>query len=387
MAVKKITILGSTGSIGRSTLEVIVSHPGCFEIVALAGGRNIKLLADHIKRFHPRHVAVYSEKEAAAIKEIFPSPGFEIDYGQEGLKKLAALPENDIVLNALVGAAGLPASLETVKAGKRLALANKESMVIGGPLFEAEVKKSGAKILPVDSEHSAIWQCLNAGKTGEVRRIWLTASGGPFRDRNKETFKDITVEEAMAHPTWKMGKKITIDSATMMNKGLELIEAVWLFSLSPDRIKIVIHPQSIVHSMVEFVDSSIIAQLSYPDMKLPIAYALFWPDRLPSDNGRIDLTQAVQLSFFEPDEEKFPALRLARQAAETGGTAPTVLNAANETAVEGFISGRIRFTAITELVERILVKHDVNMNPTLDDILDCDRQTRRLAVELIGKLT
>jgi 1-deoxy-D-xylulose-5-phosphate reductoisomerase len=387
MAVKKITILGSTGSIGRSTLEVIVSHPGCFEIVALAGGRNIKLLADHIKRFHPRHVAVYSEKEAAAIKEIFPSPGFEIDYGQEGLKKLAALPENDIVLNALVGAAGLSASMETVKAGKRLALANKESMVIGGPLFEAEVKKSGAKILPVDSEHSAIWQCLNAGKTGEVRRIWLTASGGPFRDRNKETFKDITVEEAMAHPTWKMGKKITIDSATMMNKGLELIEAVWLFSLSPDRIKIVIHPQSIVHSMVEFVDSSIIAQLSYPDMKLPIAYALFWPDRLPSDNGRIDLTQAVQLSFFEPDEEKFPALRLARQAAETGGTAPTALNAANETAVEGFISGRIRFTAITELVERILVKHDVNMNPTLDDILDCDRQTRRLAAELIGKLT
>jgi 1-deoxy-D-xylulose-5-phosphate reductoisomerase len=384
---KKISILGSTGSIGRSTLEVIVSHPGCFEIVALAGGRNIKLLADHIKRFHPRHVAVYSEKEAAAIKEIFPSPGFEIDYGQEGLKKLAALPENDIVLNALVGAAGLPASLETVKAGKPLALANKESMVIGGPLFEAEVKRSGAKILPVDSEHSAIWQCLNAGKTAEVRRIWLTASGGPFRDRNKETFRDITVEEAMAHPTWKMGKKITIDSATMMNKGLELIEAVWLFSLSPDRIKIVIHPQSIVHSMVEFVDSSIMAQLSYPDMKLPIAYALFWPDRLPSDNGRIDLTQTAQLSFFEPDEEKFPALRLARQAAETGGTVPAALNAANEVAVEGFISGRIHFTAITELVERILVKHKVNRNPTLDDILDCDRQTRRLAVDLTGKLT
>jgi 1-deoxy-D-xylulose-5-phosphate reductoisomerase len=277
------------------------------------------------------------------------------------------------------------ASLETIKAGKFLALANKESLVVGGPLFEAEVVKSGGKLLPVDSEHSAIWQCLNAGKPVEVRNILLTASGGPFRERDKNTFKDITPEEALAHPTWKMGPKVTIDSATMMNKGLELIEAVWLFSVPPEKIKIVIHPQSIVHSMVEFVDSSIVAQLSSPDMKLPIAYALFWPDRLESDNGQIDLTSAGSLNFYEPDEDKFPALRLARQAAEMGGTAPAVLNAANEVAVEQFLAGNIGFTRITELIEQILVKHNVIDSPGLDDILKSDRHTRDLAIELIGK--
>jgi 1-deoxy-D-xylulose-5-phosphate reductoisomerase len=385
MQTRKLAILGSTGSIGQSALEVVVAHPGSFEVVALSAGRNIDLLADQIRRFRPRLAVVYSEKEAEALAELNPLPGLKISHGQEGLKEASTLPDVDIVLNGLVGAAGLKASLETVRVGKSLALANKESLVVGGPLFEPILTKSGAKILPVDSEHSAIWQCLNAGKSAEVRRILLTASGGPFRDRDKCTFKDITLEQALAHPTWKMGPKITIDSATMMNKGLELIEAVWLFSLPPEQIKIVIHPQSIVHSMVEYVDSSIIAQLSNPDMKLPIAYALFWPERLPSDNGKIDLAAVGQLNFFEPDEEKFPALRLARQAAAMGGTASAVLNAANEIAVENFLNGRIGFDRITELIENILVKHDVITEPSLDDILNCDRETRRQTLELIER--
>jgi 1-deoxy-D-xylulose-5-phosphate reductoisomerase len=385
MKAKKISILGSTGSIGCSALDVIIAHPGKFEIVALTAGRNVKLLAEQIIKFRPRLAVVYSEKEAQELKKLISRPDLEIDCGQDGLKKAASLAENDVVLNGLVGAAGLLASLETIKAGKFLALANKESLVVGGPLFEAEVVKSGGKLLPVDSEHSAIWQCLNAGKPVEVRNILLTASGGPFRERDKNTFKDITPEEALAHPTWKMGPKVTIDSATMMNKGLELIEAVWLFSVPPEKIKIVIHPQSIVHSMVEFVDSSIVAQLSSPDMKLPIAYALFWPDRLESDNGQIDLTSAGSLNFYEPDEDKFPALRLARQAAEMGGTAPAVLNAVNEVAVEQFLAGNIGFTRITELIEQILVKHNVIDSPGLDDILESDRHTRDLAIELIGK--
>lgn len=383
---KKLTILGSTGSIGRSALEVVSSHPGCFEIIALSAGRNIDLLAEQIERFHPRFVVVGSEKEAKELKAKKLSPQPEIEFGQEGLKTAAALPENDIVLNALVGAAGLLASLETVKAGKNLALANKESLVVGGPLFEPELEKSGARIFPVDSEHSAIWQCLAGGREEEVKRIWLTASGGPFRNRDKKSFKDITVEEALNHPTWKMGPKITIDSATMMNKGLEIIEAVWLFSKPVDKIKVVIHPQSIVHSMVEFIDSSIIAQLSNPDMKLPIAYALFWPDRYPSENGCLDITTVGNLEFTEPDEKKFPALRLARQAVEMGGTAPAVLNAANEVAVQQFLDGRISFVGITELIESILVKHKVNRNPGLDDILECDRLVRDQAMEYIGEL-
>jgi 1-deoxy-D-xylulose-5-phosphate reductoisomerase len=385
MKTKKIAILGATGSIGRSALDVVTAHPGCFDVMALSAGRNVDLLCEQIKRFRPRLVVVYSEKEVDALKERNPLPGMDIGYGEDGLKRAATLPEVDIVLNALVGAAGLRASLETVRAGKYLALANKESLVVGGPLFEDIMTESGAKILPVDSEHSAIWQCLKAGKSTEVRRLLLTASGGPFRERDKETFGEITPEEALAHPTWKMGPKISIDSATMMNKGLELIEAVWLFSLPPGQIRIVIHPQSIVHSMVEYVDSSIIAQLSNPDMKLPIAYALFWPDRVPSENGQINLAQAGHLDFFEPDEGKFPALRLARVAAGMGGTAPAALNAANEVAVENFLDGRIAFTRITELIENILVKHNVLASPSLDDILLCDRETRRLTTEMIGK--
>jgi len=381
---KRITILGSTGSIGRSALDVISANPDRFEVVALAAGRNVALLAEQIRSFRPQLVVVQSEADIAGLRSLTPEAGFELAYGQEGLKQAAALNENDIVLNALVGAAGLLASLETVRAGKQLALANKESLVAGGPLFEEEVAKSGARILPVDSEHSAIWQCLNSGKMTEVRSLWLTASGGPFLHRDQATFKDITIDEALAHPTWKMGRKITIDSATMMNKGLELIEAVWLFSVSPQMVRVVIHPQSIVHSMVEFVDSSVIAQMSSPDMRLPITYALFWPDRVPSEYGRLELAQVGSLTFMDPDEDKFPALRLARQAAQAGGTAPAALNAANETAVEQFLSGRIRFTGILELIDHILVKHTVIPRPSLDDIMETDRRVRRQTLELIG---
>lgn len=382
---KKITLLGSTGSIGRSALEVIASNPGCFEVVALAAGRNVQLLREQIRIFHPRLVVVGSEKEVAALKALNPPHNVEILCGQDGLIHAATLPENDVVLNGLVGSLGLMASLETVRAGKNLALANKESLVVGGPLFEKELAASGAAILPVDSEHSAIWQCLKAGEMPEVRQILLTASGGPFRERPKDSFSSITREEALAHPTWKMGPKITIDSATMMNKGLELIEAVWLFSVPPEKVKIVIHPQSIVHSMVEFVDSSIIGQMSSPDMKLPIAYALFWPQRRPSEFGRVDLTRVGRLDFYEPDLDKFPALRLARMAADMGGTAPAVLNAANEVAVAAFLDGRIGFMRITELIENILVKHNVVTLPELDDILDSDRWARRHIEESIGR--
>jgi len=381
---RKIAVLGSTGSIGRAALEVISAHPGRFEISALAAGRNVALLAEQIGKFNPAKVVVYSVVEAEQLQRLDLYPELEILHGQEGLEEVAVDGTNDMVLNAVVGADGLRASLAAVRSGKDLALANKESLVVGGPLFESEVKKSGAKILPIDSEHSAIWQCLKAGREEEVKRIWLTASGGPFRDRPAETFNKITVEEALNHPTWKMGPKITIDSATMVNKGLELIEAVWLFSLPPDRVRIVIHPQSIVHSMVEFIDSSIIAQLSRPDMKLPIAYALFWPDRLESDNGLLDITEAGQLDFLEPDEKKFPALALARLAAEKGGTAPAVFNAANEAAVAAFLEGRIQFTRITELIEKAVVKHIVESSPTLDDILNYDRQVRVETEFLIG---
>ncbi|MDD4052716.1 MAG: 1-deoxy-D-xylulose-5-phosphate reductoisomerase [candidate division Zixibacteria bacterium] len=381
---KRITILGSTGSIGQSALDVIAAHPDRFEVVALGAGRNVDLLLEQIGQFHPQFVIVRSEQELAALKDRVPYPEFEISFGPEGMDQAAGLGENDIVLNALVGAVGLTASLAAIRAGKFLALANKESLVVGGPLFADLMRQGDGRILPVDSEHSAIWQCLKAGRQEEVCRLWLTASGGPFRQRDASTFKDITVEEALAHPTWKMGPKITIDSATMINKGLELIEAVWLFSLPPDRVRIVIHPQSIVHSMVEYIDSAIIAQMSTPDMRLPITYALFWPERVESDFGRIDLTQVGPLEFHEPDEIKFPALRLARQAAESGGTAPAALNAANEVAVELFLSGRITFPGITELIEEILVKHTVMHNPELEDILNCDRETRRLARELAG---
>jgi 1-deoxy-D-xylulose-5-phosphate reductoisomerase len=283
-----------------------------------------------------------------------------------------------MVLNAIVGSVGLHASLQALKSSKDLALANKESLVAGGPLFQPLLEQSGGRVLPIDSEHSAIWQALNCGKREEIKNLILTASGGPFRNLPKDKLADVTVKQALEHPTWDMGPKITIDSATLANKGLEVIEAVMLFSVPVDQIKVVIHPQSIIHSMVEFVDSSILAQLSMPDMRLPITYALFWPDRVDSDYGRVDWNKMKDLTFEEPDLEKFPMLSLAYEAARQGGTAPAIFNAANEVAVKEFLAEHIRYTAIAELVKRTMEQIETRAKPELDDILDADRQAREI---------
>jgi 1-deoxy-D-xylulose-5-phosphate reductoisomerase len=384
---RKVVILGSTGSIGRSTIDVIIDHPGAFDVVALAGYSNVELLAEQCRRLQPKYAAIVDSSKANELEQRLSDQSIEILSGEDDLEKLASLKEADMVVNAVVGAAGLKASLAAVKAGKNLALANKESLVAGGPLFPELIKKSGARILPIDSEHSAVWQALACGNPDEVKRIILTASGGPFRDYPLDKFDTITPEMALNHPTWKMGPKITIDSATMVNKGLEIIEAVALFSFPADKVDVVIHPQSIVHSLVEFVDSSIIAQLSRPDMRLPISYALFWPERVDSAFGRLDFARMRQLNFEEPDFERFPALKLAYQAAESGGTAPAVYNAANEVAVDAFLKGALGFLWITDLIRAALNEVELVAEPTLDDILAADQRARELTTERIGKVT
>lgn len=385
MTPKKIVLLGSTGSIGRSCLKVIGDNPGRFEVKALAVHSNTALLAEQYRAIRPDYVCIADKTHLGSLQQLLKNEPVEILAGEEDLVKLAALNDTDMVVNAVVGAAGMRASLEAVKSGKALALANKESLVCAGPLFPPLMEKSGAKILPIDSEHSAIWQALACGKPEELKRIIITASGGPFRELPKEKFVDITLEQALSHPTWKMGPKITIDSATLVNKGLEVIEAVVLFSVPSEKVKVVIHPQSIIHSMVEYIDSSVIAQLSRPDMKLPIAYALFWPERVESAYGAIDFSQLGPLTFEEPDTAKFRALKIAYDMAATGGTAPAVFNAANEIAVDAFLKSRINFTRITDIIESTVEKLNVVPAPGLTDILEADRNARRTAEELIGK--
>ncbi|MFQ5607837.1 MAG: 1-deoxy-D-xylulose-5-phosphate reductoisomerase, partial [Candidatus Zixiibacteriota bacterium] len=305
---RNIALLGSTGSIGRSTLEVVDDHPGRFNVVALAAYSDVERISSQIKKYKPRFVYLGDPAAHDFLRHELSDSNVEIVTGDEELNRIVSEPDIDLVVNALVGAKGLMASLTAVEKGKYLALANKESLVVGGALFEEACRRTGASILPIDSEHSAIWQCMAAGRDSEVRRLILTASGGPFRTMNKSELSQVTKEAALDHPTWKMGPKVTIDSATLMNKGLELIEAVWLFSIPPEMISIVVHPQSIVHSMVEYVDSSVVAQMSNPDMKLPISYALFWPERVAADYGRIDFTEISSLTFSPPDVEKFPAI-------------------------------------------------------------------------------
>ncbi len=380
---RSLVILGSTGSIGRSTLRVLDEHPGRFDVIALAAYSDVTRIVEQAAKVHPKYIYMGDPVAAEFLQGEPISQECEILTGKENITMLAGLPEVDMVVNALVGAAGLMASLTAVEKGKYLALANKESLVVGGSLFEEIANRTGAHILPIDSEHSAIWQCLSAGKDSEVRRLILTASGGPFRELDKSMFKDVTREDALNHPTWKMGPKVTIDSATMMNKGLELIEAVWLFSIPPEMVSIVVHPQSIVHSMVEYVDSSIVAQMSAPDMKLPINYALFWPERLPSDFGRLDFTELGELTFAKPDVDKFPAINLAYNAAVMGGTAPAVLNAANEVAVDAFLLGRIGFTDITDIIEKTLTSHSLVEKPSLLDIMEADSRSREVAETFI----
>lgn len=379
ISVKNVVVLGSTGSIGRNTLEVLSNFEERFSVFGLSTNTNVKLLEEQIKQFRPRMAVITDEESFQQFPRNYDT---EVLSGIDGLKELCSHPKVNLVINALVGSVGLLPSLKALESGKNLAIANKESLVMAGELLIGKAQKKGAEILPIDSEHSAIQQCLLSGKKEEVKRLILTASGGPFLRKSKEELKEITVEEALSHPTWEMGKKITIDSATLMNKGLEVIEAHWLFGIPPDRIKVLIHPQSIVHSMVEFVDGSVIAQMSLPDMKLPIQYALFYPQRVFSNNTSLDLTKTGHLTFLEPDTEKFPCLHLAYQALEMGGTAPAVLNAANEVAVGAFLACRIGFPDIEKIVQKALKQHQVKLYPDLDDILNADKWAGQTAKKL-----
>jgi 1-deoxy-D-xylulose-5-phosphate reductoisomerase len=377
--VKNVVILGSSGSIGRNALKVLSDFKERFSVFGLSVHRNVGLLEEQIRHFAPKMAALTDQESF----ERFPrNHDTEILFGTDGLKELCSHPQVDLVINALVGSAGLLPSLRTLESGKTLAIANKESLVMAGELLIDKAREKGAEILPIDSEHSAIKQCLLGGKKEEVKRLILTASGGPFLGRSGEDLKEITVEQALVHPTWEMGKKITIDSATLMNKGLEVIEAHWLFGIPADRINVLVHPQSIVHSMVEFVDGSVIAQMSVPDMKLPIQYALFYPRRITSNNTTLDLAKAGKLTFFEPDYERFPCLGLAYHALKTGGTAPAVLNAANEVAVQAFLDHGIPFTGIQKIVWETLSRHETKLAPKFDYIMDADRWARQTAGEL-----
>ena len=378
---KKVVLLGSTGSIGTSTIKVAEDLPGHFQLIGLAAGNNSKLLLEQTRRFKPAAISINDPSKVGELTAALGA-GTQVYSGNEGLLKLATMPEADIVLIAIVGTAGLQPALAAIRSGKDIAIASKEILVMAGEMVMSEAKKYGVKVLAVDSEHSAIFQCLD-GKPGDsVRRLVITASGGPFRDKTvwpKEKFAEITVERALKHPSWVMGRKITIDSATLFNKGLEMIEARWLFDIEMARVSVVVHPQSVVHSMVEFIDGSIIAQLSTPDMCLPIQYALTYPARVASNRVQTNFALLGKLTFEEPDTERFPAIVLARQAGEVGGTLPAVLNAANEVAVDAFVNRRISFPDITEMVRRTMGHHKVVSHPTLEEILAADAWARKEA--------
>jgi len=379
-AVKRVAVLGSTGSIGRQTLDVIRSIPQRFRVVGLAAGKNLKLLAGQVEEFRPEFIGCPSED--ADIEQLKYS--VDIKNNLLSLEEIAASPEVDIVVMATSGKAGLRPLLAALRAGKDVALANKESLVSAGEIITAEVKQNSARIRPVDSEHSAIWQCLS-GENKEAARIILTASGGPFRQFSPERLAEVTPAQALQHPSWRMGKKVTIDSATLMNKGLEVIEAHWLFHTPYGRIDVLVHPQSIIHSMVEFVDGSIKAQLSYPDMRLPIQYALTYPERLPNPRlPRLDWSLVRSLDFEMPDYDKFPCLRLAIEAGKQGGTCPAVLCAADEVAVELFLAGRIRFNDIAGIIARTLEQHQVVASPTLEEIEAADAWAREMLLKTAG---
>jgi len=380
--IKGVSILGSTGSIGRQALDVLDGRPD-FRIVGLAAGKNIKLLREQIKRYGPLLVSVEKEDDALALAREFAGKVPEILWGSQGLRAVASHPTAGVVITAVTGTAGLLPTVEAIRAGKDIALANKETLVAAGSLVTSLAAGKGVNILPVDSEHSAIWQCLRGSRPGEVESIILTASGGPFR--KEPDLERVTVSMALAHPNWSMGKKITVDSATLMNKGLEVIEARWLFGLDYDRIRVVVHPQSIIHSMVEFRDGSVMAQLGLPDMRLPIQYALTYPDRLPGNVPRLDPAKISALTFEPPDTGRFPLLDLAYRVGGRGGTLPAVMNAANEVAVELFLAGRIRFTAIYRVVEEVVGRHDIIDRPGLEEILEADRWARERARQVDPK--
>ena len=370
---KRISIFGSTGSIGLNTLNVIDHLSGQFDVVTLTANRQWETLVQQAVKYHPRTICLIDETHSAEVREALRHLDIEIVFGREALLELATDTNTDLMLNALVGSAGMEPSLRAVSAGVDVALSNKESLVMAGSIITEMAKANGAEIFPVDSEHSAIWQCLVGESMEDVRRIILTGSGGPFRTRDLATFDDIKPEEALKHPNWSMGNKITIDSATMMNKGLEVIEARWLFELPADKIDIVIHPQSIIHSMVEFNDSSVKAQLGVPDMKVPIQYALTTPNHVEAGWERLDLIETGTLTFEKPDFQRFPCIKLAFDVLEKGGTAPATLNIANDHAVDLFLRHKIRFTDIPRIIETAVKKHNYIANPLLEDLLTLEK--------------
>lgn len=381
---KRITILGSTGSIGTQTLDVVIKNKDKFEVVAISANSSVDLLLEQILEFNPKYVAVYNEESANKLKNMIPNNiDIEVLSSMEGLVKICQLKEVDIVLTAVVGMIGLVPTMAAIKAKKTIALANKETLVTAGEIVMEEAKKNNVDILPVDSEHSAIFQCLNGERKKDVEKIILTASGGPFRGKSKEELINVTKNQALKHPNWDMGRKISIDSSTLMNKGLEVIEAKWLFDVDVEDIDIVVHPQSIIHSMVSFKDSSVMAQLGCPDMRLPIEYALTYPGRSETDFERLDLAKIATLTFEKPDMETFPCLQLAFKVLKLGGTYPTVLNAANEVLVNEFLDDKIGFYDIPYYIERSLEQHNNRSNPTLEDILEVDKETRKFLSNLL----
>jgi 1-deoxy-D-xylulose-5-phosphate reductoisomerase len=383
---KRVTLLGATGSIGLRTLELVSSFPDEFAVAGLAArGSNVELVADLCRKYAPRAVALLEPAARDRLARLLPAPRPELLAGVEGLVALARQVDADVVVSALVGGVGLLPTMAAIEAGRTMALANKETLVMAGHLMTTAARARGVALLPVDSEHSAVFQCLVGHNRSDVHRILLTASGGPFREWPPEKFAGITVEDALKHPTWKMGAKITVDSATLMNKGLEIIEARWLFDVSPDQVQVVVHPQSIVHSMVEYVDGCVLAQLGVADMGIPILYALTYPERRPTPAARLNLTRVGALTFFEPDPVKFPCLRLARTALEAGGAAPVALNAANELANAAFLERRIRFVDIPQLIERAVDAHGAGAIGSIEDCLEVDARTRHRVTEWLGR--
>ncbi len=382
----RVAILGSTGSIGVNALEVLEHLGAPYRAIALSAHGQAQKLLEQAKRHRPAAVALTDGEAARGVVTQLEAMGTRVYTGNHALAQLVERDDVDTVVAAIVGAAGLPAALAAVKAGKRLALANKESLVVAGSLLIPEARRRGIALLPVDSEHSAVFQAMQCGRLGEVRRVILTASGGPFRTMSREAMDHATLESALAHPTWRMGGKITIDSATMFNKALEIIEACWLFDLPPERVQVMVHPESIVHSMVEYVDGSVMAQLSPPDMRTPIQYALTWPERRDGIGRVMNFDEQFDLHFEPPDPQRFPALRLAYVAARAGGTMGAVMNAANETAVEAFVAGNLPFGGIWRVVELTMDGHCVESSPTLDDLLRADRESRQAAQSLLAEV-
>jgi len=391
---QRICVLGATGSVGASTLDVIDRHPEKYEVFALSGYSRLEELEKLCVRFRPQYVVVPDVEDQRAIERRLIDAGSttQVLAGADSLDFVASHQDVDTVVAAIVGSAGLSSTLSAVRAGKKILLANKEALVMSGALFMQLVRESGATIMPIDSEHNAIFQCLpirthDSLSAIGVRRIILTASGGPFRNTPAQMFREVTIDQACAHPTWSMGRKISVDSATLMNKGLELIEACWLFNAPPAKVEVVIHPQSVVHSLVDYVDGSMLAHLGNPDMRVPISHALAWPLRMESGVGALDLLKVARLDFEAPDEERFPCLRLARQAATAGGSAPAILNAANEIAVQAFLSGRIAFTQISEIIDSTLDSVAEVPVVTLEHVLEADEIARRQANKWVGTLS